>query len=357
MRGKCYFCATMKHMTYLIVALAAVMLAACHGRDAADKEQLPLVGAWKQVHGQSGLDRCMIIYPDSAIRCFLPGNEDLSDASDVLMVSGGGSVMNDSMLACQGDTLRLEIMCDSVFRLSTPDREEDWIPDPEKPDSVVHAIITGRQEEWRRETISEELMKELRGVTEGLAMPGDHTIELVSLTEYRVRRQRPYIYGGVGTLLLLLLSAVGYGWHARKARRHIERQLAQIEAERQWATEESKRQREENEARFLQTEYYQHLRKKIETGEAMKQSDWDELEAHISLLAPDFQSKLTSLYRLSVLENRVCQLTKIHLTPTEIATLTCKTQSAISALRGRLYQKVFDRKGTGQDWDKFILSL
>jgi hypothetical protein len=43
--------------------------------------------------------------------------------------------------------------------------------------------------------------------------------------------------------------------------------------------------------------------------------------------------------------------------PIEIASVLCKDKSTISSIRKRLYKKVFDKEGSGKDWDEFILSL
>jgi hypothetical protein len=50
-------------------------------------------------------------------------------------------------------------------------------------------------------------------------------------------------------------------------------------------------------------------------------------------------------------------LLKIRTAPAEIATVLNKDKSTISSMRRRLYKNVFDKDGSGKDWDEFILSL
>ena len=66
---------------------------------------------------------------------------------------------------------------------------------------------------------------------------------------------------------------------------------------------------------------------------------------------------LYQIHHLSKIEYQVCMLIKIHATPTEMAAVLKREPSTISSLRGRLYHKVFDKKGGAKEWDEFILSL
>ena len=66
---------------------------------------------------------------------------------------------------------------------------------------------------------------------------------------------------------------------------------------------------------------------------------------------------LYGLYSLSTIEYQLCLLIKVRTAPTEIAAVLNKDKSTISAMRRRLYKKVFSKEGTGKDWDEFILSL
>ncbi len=74
-------------------------------------------------------------------------------------------------------------------------------------------------------------------------------------------------------------------------------------------------------------------------------------------IMPEYKQNLYSLYEMSTREILVCLLVRINIKPTCIATLLGCTTSAISQIRKRLYNKVFNKKGTAEDWDSFILSM
>ncbi len=74
-------------------------------------------------------------------------------------------------------------------------------------------------------------------------------------------------------------------------------------------------------------------------------------------LEPNFKDRLLSLCELNTRELLVCLLIKIGKKPTLISVLLDCTPSAISQIRKRLYNKVFNKKGTAEDWDSFILSM
>lgn len=74
-------------------------------------------------------------------------------------------------------------------------------------------------------------------------------------------------------------------------------------------------------------------------------------------LAPSFKQDLVCLCELNPRELLVCMLIKLGKKPALISTLLDCTPSAISQIRKRLYQKVFNKKGAAEDWDAFILSI
>lgn len=103
--------------------------------------------------------------------------------------------------------------------------------------------------------------------------------------------------------------------------------------------------------------YYLALRKKIEAGSNLSDSDWEQLETQLKAVYPDFSTALYQLHNISGMEYHVCLLIKVRCTPTEIAAVLKKAPSSISSARSRLFFKVFGKKGSAKDWDTFILSL
>lgn len=303
-----------------------------------------IVGVWELKQEEwdygevrtEGFDRFKIFFDDMTFLSFRFAPVDDSDI--FLAVDGGRYLFQDSVYKEMGDQKwEHRLVGDSVLRTKWPDKVQVWKRYSGLDVSTIQMI--------------KEQTHDLQYHDE-YGHPGLH---LLSLTKMRADARRKYVIGGALAAVLIVFGAIGYAIWSRKRRRAVERRLAQFEAERQWATEESRNQREADEARFLQSDYYQRVRRKIESGEAMSQHDWDELEANVTMFAPDFLTKLQSLYRFSLVELHVCLLIKARFTPAEISTLLCKSQSGVSSIRSRLYKKVFNKKGSSIDWDDFII--
>lgn len=89
----------------------------------------------------------------------------------------------------------------------------------------------------------------------------------------------------------------------------------------------------------------------------MSASKWEELHGMIDSVYPEFFKNLYELSDVSEHEERVCSLLKIKIRPVDIAGLTNHSKEAITALRRRLYFKVFQKKGSPDEWDKVIEAL
>jgi len=94
-----------------------------------------------------------------------------------------------------------------------------------------------------------------------------------------------------------------------------------------------------------------------EFKEHLTQTEKQELENTFDSLLPSFKEKLWSIYDISKRELSICMLIKLGCKPTDMATLLGCTPSAISKARIRLYKKFFNKSGSSEDWDAFILSL
>lgn len=96
------------------------------------------------------------------------------------------------------------------------------------------------------------------------------------------------------------------------------------------------------------------LHEYIVGNRGIRNDDWDRLEKIICQHLPHFFPSLSSLTHLSESEIHVCMLLKLGFTPREISILMFRTFSAISAIRKRLYKKVFNKEGKPSDWDSFL---
>ena len=97
--------------------------------------------------------------------------------------------------------------------------------------------------------------------------------------------------------------------------------------------------------------------KSTSTKVVVTQEEWNTLEQNILAQSPDFKNILINKCKLSDFEFQVCMLVKCNMTPTEIMTLTHRSKSGISSVRNRMYFKIFNKKGSTYDFDKFIHQL
>ena len=111
------------------------------------------------------------------------------------------------------------------------------------------------------------------------------------------------------------------------------------------------------ETAFFASDRYEALQRRIATGQRLKDSDWQEIEAQVRMVYPGFASQLRGLHAMSELEYQVCLLIKLRIVPKDIAAVLARDMSTISTVRSRLYKKVFGQKGGAREWDEFILSI
>lgn len=103
-----------------------------------------------------------------------------------------------------------------------------------------------------------------------------------------------------------------------------------------------------------------YIRIMLHAGEEkfrLTDDEWRELAQSIDEVYNDFTYRLLALVELSDIELKVCYLIKIGIVPTAISAMLCKSKTAISMLRKRLYKKITNEVGTPQDLDNLILNF
>ena len=111
------------------------------------------------------------------------------------------------------------------------------------------------------------------------------------------------------------------------------------------------------EREFKGSDWYVTIQRRIGHGERITEADWEEIERQLKVVYPNFVRNLSGLCRFSDVEWRTCLLIKLDVAPSDIAQTLHREASSISTIRSRLFQKVFDRKGSSREWDEFIASL
>ena len=133
----------------------------------------------------------------------------------------------------------------------------------------------------------------------------------------------------------------------KMARLDYTNKVAQIELEK----------RTQAESVVTESDVYRRMNELAGQGRTMGTADWQQLEELVNRVYTNFTVRLLSLYPMSPQDFRVTLLTKVHILPKDIATLTAHSKESVASTRSRLYQKVFGRKGSSKDWDDFVLSL
>ena len=82
--------------------------------------------------------------------------------------------------------------------------------------------------------------------------------------------------------------------------------------------------------------------------------EWQTLATDIDNAYDNFTTRLLALTPLNDTEKQICYLLKLNLKPTQIATMLCLSDTAISMNRNRLYKKIFHEKGSSKLFDEFI---
>ncbi|MDO4210280.1 MAG: hypothetical protein Q4D23_00985 [Bacteroidales bacterium] len=242
------------------------------------------------------------------------------------------------------------------------------IPIVEMHDSVLNILWHGTIQHWRRfDGISQKEQKDLIAFSDMVMEReymfwGQENLYEWYITAHNEVRTRTYII--MACLLLLFIGGCWMMWFYRRNRR-LTAALADLQEEikeRPEAIRETTRQLSDE---LYASDWYLDLKRRAGdaapslTGRAgggahFSPDDWAEIERQVRRLHPTFRGRLYSLYAFSETEYRVCLLLKLHFTPTEIATAICKDKSTVSTIRGRLYTKVFDKKGSSKAWDEFI---
>lgn len=222
-------------------------------------------------------------------------------------------------------------------------------------------------------------------------------------------RQTSWMYTISGGLTIALLSFVAYRQRNKRKRLELERQLDKLRTiekenrEKIESLERYKAKKEELEHHLTNTDIHENspqkrqLNQKIELlnhilqqkaieneqekeaqdylfrselyrklhertssarGKAyVNPEEWGVLKELIAPAYPAFFERLHSLHTPSENELHVCMLIKLQFRQADIARLLQLKPESISSIRRRLYQKVTEKKGTPEMWDKIIASL
>ena len=140
----------------------------------------------------------------------------------------------------------------------------------------------------------------------------------------------------------------------------LEKQMARMQVELlKWQNQgiQLSMDKRELDIKALTTTDVYKLFKRVSMGEKMeiKTSDWSNLRKEINQAYPNFLDNLQKVYsRMSLVETRICLLTKIGMPPAHIAKVLGYSRSSITSARDRLYKKIFGTEGPAEKFVDFI---
>lgn len=145
--------------------------------------------------------------------------------------------------------------------------------------------------------------------------------------------------------IMLLVIVIVY------VRSRIARLKQQQEKERQALVNRARSSQEQLVEQFRNTRLY----RQILMDESINPEQWEEIMTYVNTHADGFAEKLTTFYpAIKPQELQTCMLLKLEFTNQQIAAVLCKTQQAITNLRKRLFQKMFDKEGAADDLNQFL---
>ena len=332
------------------MALSFCLLMSCSKME--KKRENTLQGAWilKQYVSPEGY-----VFPrteDGKMQCRIYNNDSICYECEMMSSISGSFIRPNNKFGITiinkggGEYLYLE--------------EGDPHPLQFENDTTIVIQFYGRKYTWvRASQMSENEQKDIISMMDNEEWDAENEMQkyVLSVTERKLKTVEHAFGYTIIFVVLLAFFIIYYILRTRKRNRHLKQQLAQIMEMRTQRLLPVQKALEEVEHEFLYSDYYINLRKQIASGATLSQEEWDELEQRINPVYPGFTNKLFNLCPLSVLEYHVCLLIKLHVPPTEMASILCKDKSSISAIRSRLYKKVFQQKGSSKLWDEFVLSL
>lgn len=335
----------------LLILTCSLLFICCNHHDMKDKAFF-LKGTWtlRQVKSPEGYitdyplensTTCHIYDSDSTLyECTLS-----TTATGMVVVPRAKYVITlidrgDSYLYLEGDDPRpLTILNDTSITIQRYGMQYTWVRAKEIAENWGDDIL---------DINKSDLMDE----------PYDEVRRYVLST--KERHQADVIHGFAVFSAFIILVALFIAQMAltnRRERRRLQLQLQQIQEVQENRPQQVKQVIKTVESDYFASESYHSIQRRIASSLPLKEQEWNEIEQQLKSVYPGFSSQLRSLYAMSELEYHVCLLIKLHISPTEIATVLSRDTSTISTVRSRLFYKVFGRKGGAKEWDDFILSL
>lgn len=233
-------------------------------------------------------------------------------------------------------------------------------------DTTIRLKKVGNVFYMRRTNAYDEDLKELMPSfgSENIQYHEDNFMMLVKNRSYKVTLQEKEQKGVINIMLLVLavvgVLLIGLGVHVVISRRQkilMRQQLKRLQDEKDHLTADRLQAFVVAEQKFWNSEFYVDFCSRIDRMATFDDDYWTELEHQVNVAFPRFIPNLRSIVKLSQVEFRTSLLIKLKVAPSMIASVVHREPTTISSIRSRLYKKVFDKKGSPQQWDEFVSSI
>ena len=106
---------------------------------------------------------------------------------------------------------------------------------------------------------------------------------------------------------------------------------------------------------FQESDIYRRIKQNAGNRDfKLSDEEWFQLSANIDGVYDNLTKRILNLANLNPTELRVVYLLKIGVQPADMGTILCKSKSAISMMRTRMYEKIFGKSGTATALDEYI---
>ena len=176
--------------------------------------------------------------------------------------------------------------------------------------------------------------------------------ELERQQEEQYTRSRAYIEQNNAVIRQLETRLASTSADNTRMRERLQTQQEQLR-QRNIRAEAEMRQQELALHTFRQSDIYIRFHQTTDFSE-LSETDWQELQRTIDETFNRFTARLYALSPLNERELRICLLVKAEIQPTGIAQLTGRVKSTITSARKNLFEKLYGKKGSAEDFDRFI---
>ena len=338
-------------LSFVLSIIFTCMSCGCAGGDPAACDDM--VGVWvlKKIIFPTGYEA---YYPNARgyTRCKIYDNDSTFYYAELLSVDDETMILplecdrytfiyddEDTLLVENGRFMRhFRLVSDTVYTVFNNLEQEVWVK-------------SGRMSEGRKSEIRSAVRNNIGSGEE------DSSNFVFSISEKKLMRMNRNMFFLSLSLVCMTLVLVVYVSRVIKKSKRIRQELEHIEELNRLRPQPVVQAMRRVESDFFSSEYYLAFRARLEKGEALKDTELDELEQQIKPVYPDFANRLYKLYNMSRHEYHVCLMLKVNIPPALIASALCREVSSISSTRSRLYGKVFGKKGGSKEWDAFIGTL